>query len=263
LPPRFQVYRYNLREHEFENSSLNVFLGAQQPDMPTDFWIHGNRTDAGQAQEEGLSVYQQLTACAPSDRPIRFVIYSWQATPIRGIREDAREKAVRTNSEGYYLAWLINAMDHRVPVNVMGYSFGARIATGALHLLGGGTLCGRSLPKPIEPRAPVNTVLIAGAVNNDWLAVGHTHGMALATVDRMLALNNYCDRALKHYPAVDPCGRPQALGYTGAVGGLGENGKKLRQMNMCCAVGKEHYWGNYFYNASIVAMIRPYVGLAE
>jgi hypothetical protein len=263
LPPRFEVFKYDLDKQEWDDSSLNAFLKAQKPPIPTDIWIHGNRTDAEMAREIGIDVYQQLTAGASGDKPIRFVIYSWQGAPTKGIKEDARRKAARTNSEGFYLAWLVNQINHAVPVNIIGYSFGARIATGALHLLGGGTLCGHSPPKPIEPRAPMQCVLIAAAVNNDWLAVGHAHGDALPVVQRMLALNNGCDRALKHYPVIDPCNRPEALGYTGAVGPLGDNAAKLRQFDMCCAVGKQHYWGSYFYNSSIVAKIRPYVGLAN
>jgi hypothetical protein len=38
---------------------------------------------------------------------------------------------------------------------------------------------------------------------------------------------------------------------------------KLRQVDLCCAVGKEHYWGAYFYNPSIVARMRPYLGLTD
>ncbi len=79
----------------------------------------------------------------------------------------------------------------------------------------------------------------------------------------MLALNNGCDRALKHYGAIDPCYRPEALGYTGAVGPLGENGKKLFEIDMCCAVGKEHNWRSYFYNPNVVARMWPYVGLGQ
>src|SRR5262249_13020682 len=145
----------------------------------------------------------------------------------------------------------------------IGYSFGARIVTGSLHVLGGGALMGRALPEPAEPRAPMQAVLIAAAVNNNWLAIGRPHGEALFAVDRMLALNNGCDRALKHYAAIDPCGRPEALGYTGAVGPLGDNGRKLREYNMCCVVGKQHDWENYFYNPGVVAKMRPYVGLAD
>ncbi|HTQ40812.1 MAG TPA: hypothetical protein VMJ32_17455 [Pirellulales bacterium] len=262
-PPQFQVWQYDLNAHQWNSSTQAAFLASNRPALPTVFWVHGNRKYADEAREDGMEVYDQLTTGVSGDRPIRFVIYSWPAVPVRGLREDAREKAIRTNADGYYLAALVNQIDPHVSVDLIGYSFGARIVTGALHILGGGDICGWSLPHPIKRLAPLQAVLVAPAVNNDWLAIGHAHGKALVAVDRMLSLNNYCDRALKHYAAIDPCTKPVALGYTGAVGYLGENGSKLRQFNMCCAVGKQHYWGNYFYNPGIVAMIRPYVGLGQ
>jgi hypothetical protein len=263
LPPEFEVWQFDTADHEWNRSSQGAFLASKDASLPTVFWVHGNRKYADEARDDGIEVYQQLTAGVSGNRSIRFVIYSWPAAPIHGLREDARVKAARTNSDGYYLAWLINQMDSKLPVDFIGYSFGARIVTGALHMLGGGELCGWILPDRVKRVAPMEAVLVAPAVNNDWLAIGHPHGDALPVVDRMLSLNNYCDRALKHYGAIDPCSKPEALGYTGAVGPLGDNANKLRELNMCCAVGKRHYWGSYFYNPSVVALIRPYIGLAD
>lgn len=262
-PPQFEVWQFDTKENGWNRSSQAAFLASKDAALPTVFWVHGNRKYADEAREDGLEVYQQLTAGVSGDRPIRFVIYSWPAAPIHGLREDARVKAARTNADGYYLAWLVNQMDRKLPVDFIGYSFGARIVTGALHLLGGVELCGWTLPDPIKRLAPMQAVLVAPAVNNDWLAIGHTHGEALPVVNRMLSLNNHCDRALKRYGVIDPCNKPEALGYTDAVGPLGENGKKLRELDMCCDVGKRHYWGAYFYNPGVVALMRPYVGLAE
>jgi hypothetical protein len=261
--PHPEVWRYDCDAHQWNNSSLEAFLANHDPAKPTVLWVHGNRMEAGETQSQGVSVYHQLTRGVSGDRPIRFVIFSWPSAPIRGLREDARVKARRTNIDGYYLGWLVNQIDPRVPVDFIGYSFGARIVTGALHILGGGALFGHSLPESAKPRAPMQTVLIAPAVNNDWLAIGRPHGQALVAVDRMLSFNNTCDRALKRYGVVDPCNRPEALGYTFAVGPLGENRHKLRELDMCCVVGKQHNWVNYFYNPSILAQMRPYIGLAE
>jgi hypothetical protein len=261
--PQFEVWQYDTSAHDWHESSQAAFLAANNPALPSVFWVHGNRKYADEARDDGMEVYEQLTAGVSGAHAIRFVIYSWPADPIRGLREDAREKAARTNADGYYLATLVNQIDPHIQVDLIGYSFGARIVTGALHVLGGGNICGWSLSHPVKRLAPLQAVLVAPAVNNDWLAMGHAHGQALPVVDRMLSLNNYCDRALKRYAVIDPCNKPQALGYTGAVGPLGENGYKLSQYNMCCAVGKKHYWGSYFYNPSVVAMIRPYVGLGE
>ncbi len=263
LPPNFGVEKYDFDEHTWHDSTLKEFLASQTPEAPTVVWVHGNRTEPGDAMHEGWEAYQQLVAGVSGSRPIHYVIYSWPSSPIRGLKEDARVKAARTNSDGYYLGWLVNQISPSVQVDLIGYSFGARIVTGALHLLGGGELMGRVLPEPVQHRAPMQAILIAAAVPNSWLAIGHPHGEALVAVDRMLALNNGCDRALKRYGVVDPCSRPEALGYTGAVGPLGDNGYKLQQVDLCCAVGKQHYWGNYMYSPGIVARMRPYVGLAD
>lgn len=261
--PQLETWQFDLNAHNWNASSQDAFLAASDPTKPTVFWVHGNWKDAGTAREEGLEVYQQLTRGVSADRPIRFVIFSWPSTRTHGLREDARRKYYRTNFDSYYLASLVNQIDPKVPVDIVGFSFGAKVVIGALHLLGGGTLAGHALPQPLVARAPIQAVPICAAVNSDALAIGRSNGQALPAVSRMLALNNGCDRALKHYAAVDPCNRPQALGYTGAVGPLGDNASKLRQVDLCCAVGKEHYWGAYFYNPSIVARMRPYLGLAD
>jgi len=261
-PLQLETQQFDLSSHIWNASSLDAFLAASDPAKPTVVWVHGNWKDAGTARGEGLEVYQQLTS-GVAGHPIRFVIFSWPANRTRGLREDARRKYYRTNSDSYYLAWLVSQIDPKFPVDFVGLSFGAKVVIGALHVLGGGTLAGHALPQPIAARAPIQAVPICAAVNSDALAIGRSNGQALPVVSRMLALNNGCDRALKHYPAVDPCNRPQALGYTGAVGPLGENAGKLRQVDLCCAVGKEHYWGAYFYNPSIVARMRPYLGLAD
>ncbi len=263
MPPNFGVEKYDFDEHTWRDSTLAEFLASQTPTAPVVFWVHGNRTEPGDALHEGWEAYRQLVSGVSGSRPIHYVIFSWPSSPIRGLKEDARVKAARTNSDGYYLAWLVNQIPVGVQVDLIGYSFGARIVTGALQLLGGGDLFGRVLPEPVLPRAPMQAVLIAAAVSNNWLAMGRPHGQALVVVDRMLALNNGCDRALKRYGVVDPCNHPQALGYTGATGPLGENGRKLTEVDLCCAVGKQHYWGNYMYSPSIVARMRPYVGLAD
>ena len=84
----------------------------------------------------------------------------------------------------------------------MGYSFGARISTGTLHLLGGGSINGRSLPlEPAPNRAPRRAVLLAAAVGRDALAPGHRHSdRRLGQVDRMVITVNPRDRVLAVLP---------------------------------------------------------------
>ena len=108
-------------------------------------------------------------------------------------------KAARTNSDGYYLAWLVNQIPVGVQVDLIGYSFLC------LNCDWSPTIVGRW--RSVRPRAaracfacaPMQAILIAAAVNNNWLAMGRPHGQALVVVDQMLALNNGCDRAPKRY----------------------------------------------------------------
>ncbi len=103
-------------------------------------------------------------------------------------------------------------------------------------------------------------VLIAAAVDNDWILPGHCHGRALSVVDRLLLVNNGCDRILARYHWL--YGRrscAEALGYTGLVGGgqLGAELSKITQFDACCNVGTDHDWALYFGSPAVVGRIVP------
>ena len=121
--------------------------------MPTDFYAHGNFESADDASERGLAVYGRISAQAPADQPFRFVIWSWPTDRGKHPLELTRMHARRADVDAYYLGWLVNRMNHQVKVGLMGYSLGARVATGALHLLGGGQLIGLSLTIDPSPAA--------------------------------------------------------------------------------------------------------------
>jgi hypothetical protein len=129
-------------------------------------------------------------------------------------------------------------------------------------LLGGGELIGLSLGgNPQAPHQLVRAVLLAAAEDCDWLVAGHCNGQAIAFVDRMLLLNNSCDKALKMYPHMDRCDRSAALGYVGICGSY--DSSKVEQLDVCCAIGPEHEWSRYFYNGSLVADMLPYLFLTS
>ena len=74
------------------------------------------------------------------------------------------------------------------PLSLWGHSFGARAVTGALHLLGGGQLCGHVLDERVHAeRAPAQVVLLAAALDNDWMMPGHFHGQALSQTSQLAA----------------------------------------------------------------------------
>jgi hypothetical protein len=255
--PGFSVKR-RLDNGSWASSSIAEFVAASRTVVPTVFVMHGNQVDAGLAVAQGMQAYRAITAAIPTTQPLRFVIWSWPSDKIPGILKDVRVKAARANSEGKYLAWTVHQFDPTTPVSFIGFSYGARIATGALHLLAGGTLNGFSLPPAQATRTPLGAVLVAAALHNDWLAPGQYHGRALEVVDAMLLVNNGCDAALKRYRFVDECLDAEALGYTG-LAGRSPMYQKVWQVDACCDLGKAHNWEMYLGSPRYTALMRQYV----
>jgi hypothetical protein len=199
----------------WQRSDLDSFL-AYDSSVPTIVYVHGNRMTPGDARQQGLDVYRRLARYSGSSGPpIRFVIFSWPSEQAGRLLRDVRIKAARTGPAGCQLAWLVDQMPAETPISLVGFSFGARIITGSLHLLGGGSLGYLSLYERVHPdRPPVNAVLISGTMHAHWLGDGQYHGRAMTQVNRMLSVNNCRDPAMRYYHlAFD--GRPQALGLRG------------------------------------------------
>ena len=235
-------------DHRWARADVETLLATDDPGVPTCVFIHGNRTGRQQAVRDGWVPYRHLAK--ESRRPFRFVIWSWPADRIRGCaRRDARVKACRSDVESYYLAQWLNRLDPEVPLCLVGYSFGARVITGALHLWAGGQLVGRTLPdgRAARARAPVRAVLVAAAVDNDSLLPGRRNELALGKVDRLLVTQNPCDPVLKWYRLMHRARGAGALGYTGpaAANCLGPEREKIELLGLGCSVGRDHHWSAY------------------
>ena len=234
-------------------SDEEAFLAADDPAVPTSVFIHGNRSDRSWAVRNGWAVYSRLQRLA-GDRPLRFVIWSWPADQISGLRQDVQVKARRSDVQAYYLAYLLRKMNPDVPVSMIGYSFGARTITGALQLLGGGKFAGYRLPDLDAPvtRSPMRAVLVAAAMPNYWLSPGRSNGLAVGQADRMLVTRNRYDPVLKWYDRMYGRGGPQALGYTGpsSLARLGEQRARVEVVGVERSVGNNHDWTRYLNSLS-------------
>ncbi|MFO0900927.1 MAG: hypothetical protein U0836_26155 [Pirellulales bacterium] len=255
LPQGLGVFRYE--DCRWRVATFEEFLGSGAAPMATHVWVHGNQISAEDACKGGLQVYRALAACAPEETPLRFVIWSWPSQKQHGPLRDVKAKADRSDLDALFFGWFLGQLEPDGPVTLAGYSFGARIITGGLHLAGGGELAGRVLEPPPDARAAFRVALLAAAVDNDWLLPGRRHGQALSQIEQILLLNNSCDRVLKRYHWLEHDG-DRALGYTGLAGAglLGDERWKVRQMNVCSIVGKQHDWTNYFDAPSVAARIR-------
>lgn len=257
--PAPKIERYGA-DGQWARASLAELNAAYDPRLATVLLVHGNHTDEATAISKGLTAFRALTEPSPDARPLRLLVWSWPTDFIPGtVRRDARVKAEWAEDEAFYLARFVAGLDRREAVTLVGYSFGARAISGALHLLGGGSLGERRLPSTgTDERAPLRAVLLAAAVDDDWLLPGHRHGYALAAVERMVITVNPQDRVLRWYRFLVPGSQATALGSHGLGNhtALGRHARKLVQLNAHRAVGGQHGWASYIGSPEVVAELR-------
>ena len=173
---------------------------------------------------------------------------------------DVRHKACVSDRHAWHLAWLVDQMHPRGALSLIGYSYGARLVCGSLHLLGGGRLAGHALDQRVHPaRLPLRAVLLAGALDSHALMPHGRNHRALSQVERMLVTVNSRDPVLLHYPLLAGLFQkgPPALGYTGFFPeSLGDDCFKVAQWNVGPYVGKEHDWERYLDSPAIVSRLR-------
>jgi hypothetical protein len=246
----------------WQSSDLDSFLKFD-PTVPTIIFVHGNQITPGDAKDEGLMLYRRIILHGCDAPKIRLVIYSWPSSKVGGLLKDVREKAARTEPSGWHLAWLLDQMPAETPVSLVGFSFGARIITGGLHVLAGGSLGGDLVLTEHEHphREPVNVVLMAAASHSYWLAEGQHHGLAMTQVNRMLLINNCDDTAMRYYDLLTPGrGGPQALGLCGPTRIGHDYAQKIRNRDVSCYVGSEHLFETYLCAPGDPGLIWNYAG---
>ncbi|QDS98105.1 hypothetical protein [Adhaeretor mobilis] len=227
---------------------------------PTVIYVHGNRIPSGIDKPHGLQVYTTLCR-SQATTPLRFIIWSWPSEQIRGQLKDYQVKAARTRPVGWQLAWAVDQLSAETPVGIVGYSYGARVATGTLHLLAGGSLNGLKLTQRRHPqRAPIPTVLIAAATNQSWLSPRGYHGRAGRMMDSLMLVNNRHDPAMKFYALGIGQRGARALGYEGiAARSLTKINGKFRSYDATKGVGRDHSLHKYLAAVPQIAMLKQQV----
>jgi len=228
--------------------SMDEFFANHDPCVITVVFVHGNRMNRQSVRERGLSWYRDLSRCGACRPPIRLVIWSWISDPIKPITQDVRVKAARTPTQSFLLAQFLSELDVGPKVSLMGHSYGARVIGGALHMLGGGQLRGRSLPTGSWcTRRRLRVVMWAAAFENSWLLPGNFFGCALRVVDQLLITCNRKDPVLKRYWRLDGQRNSQALGQVGLPGMSRRkcSWANVRQVYVTHSVGRRHQWQKY------------------
>lgn len=259
-PAHPRIRFWELRDNAWAPSEREAFHASDRPEVPTVFLIHGNRTRANEAVRIGSSFRRHLTR-SRRNGPFRLVIWSWPSEEVCGrVRADVQLKAHYSDIQAVYLAECLREMPAEQPATFVGYSFGARVITGALELIGGGQVCGYRLPEaPALREAPWQAVLIAAALDAHWLSPGARNGRAVGQLDRMLIIANPADRVMRLYPRMYRRRGPEALGYYGSGYRLAPADRgKVRRLDVSCEVGREHGWWSYWRSGSLRAALVRY-----
>lgn len=198
-----------------QSVEMDSFLSGLDPSRPLVLHVHGNRMTEQDANERGRFVHRNLLNHLPTDS-FDFVVFSWPSEKTGILVKDGRNKARMTEAEGLYLGWLLKELVGRqIPVAIVSYSFGSRVATGALHTLAGGSLGGRRLPGEPIRGISIPVALVAPALEGRWLEPGQYHGLASQNISQLAVFYNSRDAVLKRYWLIEPGSAGQALGFTG------------------------------------------------
>lgn len=212
-------------------------------------YIHGNRMPDRSAICYGLEIRRQSIRCRKSS-PVDWVIWSWPSAKQGILVRDARRKANRTDTQGLYLSWVLRKhAEASVPTTLIGFSFGGRVITGALHSLAGGKLAGRRLPGPVITNARFDAGLLAPAIERDWMARRGYHSKATQNLDNLVVMYNQRDAVLKRYWLLDRVRGNIAMGYSGPrTFAPRADGSKISVRVRDCSpyVGKQHSEIDYY-----------------
>lgn len=242
--------------HTSDQDQLQASFVAA-PFMRTVIYAHGNWMTADNARDRGTYVYQRVSQRAAE--PVRFIIYSWPSQrdgrPVR----DLYDKVERSDVDAVYFAHLLLRIPEQTPIGLMGFSFGARVVCGALHLVNGGQFEGRRSPVwPTERHLHIS--LLAPAFDRGWLAQGQPYGLAMNGMHSLVNIYNSRDPALRRFRFLDRVSAPIAAGFTGLADPRStqplQADVRIRQFDCGPDVGTSHDEMTYYQEccAFIVAL---------
>ncbi|MCP4885877.1 MAG: alpha/beta hydrolase [Planctomycetaceae bacterium] len=215
-------------------------------------YVHGNRMSSNDAIRRGLQVYRKTRGCSEREG-IDWVIWSWPSDKEGILIHDARRKFRRLDAQGLYLSWLLRKhVSADTPTTLIGYSFGGRVITGALHALSGGKLGGRLTPGEPTTGTLFRCGLVAPALERLALTQRGVHAQATKNLEKMVLLYNRRDAVLKRFWLLNRVRGTMALGYSGPASFAPRfDGSKLKVVSRDCSssVGINHVELDYYNSA--------------
>lgn len=261
-------YFHRTSERDLHKATHEAFLGSIRPDVPVCFVIHGSYNWWRDVVTESRKINRWVRSSDPT-APLQVVFFTWPSDgnmpfifPV-----DIAVLGRRASQHSMYLAGLIGQLPPEQPVCLLGHSHGARASVAAMHLLAGGALEeGQRLPPGYATPTHLRAVLIAAAIDHNWLNPGQRYGQALLLPEQVLLMRNSRDATLAIYPLRKGWGE-RAIGRNGL--GLSDRyamdamGKKVVELDAAQFAGTNHSFSDYHERAELAAAIVPYVHFPE
>ena len=225
-------------------------------DAKTILYAHGNWMTRENSRGRIWYIAQRIRQ--QYDGPLRLIMLSWPSQrephPVRDIRQNAQ----CADSQAFHLASLMLLFPAGEPLGVLGFSFGGRVVTAALHLVSGGKVQQGELswldPNSRPPARQYRVGLVAPAVDRSWLSSNGRHHLAMRDVDQMVNLYNSQDPVLRRFRFIEASGGSIAAGFTGFLRQQGDapstgplaSQQRLRQFDCGDAMGVTHDERSYY-----------------
>jgi hypothetical protein len=212
-------------------------------------YVHGNGVDPAQAKQLGWTAYDGVARGARDDERLLFVIWSWPSEMGRRPLRAVRENYVRAETDAIYFSQFVQQLPLTARLSLFGFSLGGKVITGGLSDLADAD--------PMAGGRDIRVVLHSPGVSNQWLYPGRPHGSYGLAADHTLLMYNPCDPVLKRFRFIDPCSRPEALGYTGLGSPSSLDGEGLfEQQNTSGTIGRSHSSYDYLHSPSLMDATR-------
>ena len=253
---------FEVRRHDsaagWQPESVDALL-EDEPSVVTAVYVHGNRIEADEVEYSAFQAYEGLR-CSGAPRT-RVIFWSWPSDKIRGQMRDIRYKIHRSACESHYLAEFLCRQASNRRLVLVGYSLGARVAVGAMQLLGGGSLEPEGVLLDCEeaPNVRVAVSLMAPAIKDHSLFPEGRSSLATRQMDDLQVLHNSLDPVLKRFWLTDRSAHPSAMGYSGIPFGCGELGVPNRQYDLRDEIGRAHHFRHYFSSCEITELLRSQI----
>jgi hypothetical protein len=262
--PSLQVSRFDSQGHISRCDPGELHAAASG--RPVIFLIHGSYYTADMAITEGPIIRNNLAAHGALAPDALVVTFNWPSEFVYpNIIRDANDKARLAFVAGHHLARVLQGFPAGSRICLVGHSDGGLVALSALHLLAGGTLdTGEEATVLREPGPALRlrAVVIAAAVDRDWLDPGRRLDHALGASEGVLCLFNPLDPILVIHPFGWYSDQRRALGKSGMSDveqeRLGPLAGRYCQQNMALQLGPRHTFRGSTRNQAIGGWMRAY-----